>query len=147
VVYADGRRVSPGDLQAGGIATVFPGVPGGVKAADSPTLLIRLRPGQTVKSRKGQENYGWGEYVAYSKICTHAGCPASLYEQQTTRLLCPCHQSQFEVLKDAKPVFGPATRSLPKLPIDVEVGDDGKTYFVAKGPYNEAIGPAFWNRK
>ena len=95
----------------------------GLTAASSPTLLIRLRPGQTVKSRKGQAGYGWPpeapEYVAYSKICTHAGCPASLYEQQTSRLLCPCHQSQFEVLQDAKPVFGPATRSLPKLPLDV----------------------------
>ena len=71
-------------------------------------------------------------YVAFSKICTHAGCPASLYEQQTTRLLCPCHQSQFEVLEDAKPVFGPATRSLPKLPLGVEVGVDGRQYFVAR---------------
>ena len=94
-----------------------PGVAGGVQAGDSPTLLIRLRPGQTVKARKGQEGFGWGDFVAYSKICTHAGCPASLYEQQTGRLLCPCHQSQFEVLEDAKPVFGPATRSLPKLPL------------------------------
>ncbi|MCW2530308.1 MAG: qcrA [Pseudonocardiales bacterium] len=146
VVYADGRRVSPGDLEPGSIATVFPGVPGGVKASDSPTLLIRLRPGQTVKPRKNQADMGWGDYVAFSKICTHAGCPASLFEQQTTRLLCPCHQSQFEVLQDCKPVFGPATRALPKLPLTVETGDDGKTYFVAGGPYPEAIGPAFWER-
>ena len=147
VVYSDGRRVSPGDLEPGSIATVFPGVPGGVKASDSPTLLVRLRPGQTVKARKNQGGMGWGDYLAYSKICTHAGCPASLYEQQTSRLLCPCHQSQFEVLQDAKPVFGPATRALPKLPLSVETGDDGKTYFVAAGPYTEAIGPAFWERK
>jgi ubiquinol-cytochrome c reductase iron-sulfur subunit len=103
-----------------------------------------------VTARKGQESFGWPadapEYLAFSKICTHAGCPASLYEQQTTRLLCPCHQSQFEVLHDAKPVFGPATRSLPKLPIDVEIGPDGRQYFVAKSDYHEAIGPAFWER-
>jgi ubiquinol-cytochrome c reductase iron-sulfur subunit len=147
VVFSDGRRVSPSDFEAGGLATVFPGVPGGVKAADSPTLLIRLRPGQTVKARKGQSGYGWGDYLAFSKICTHAGCPASLYEQQTGRLLCPCHQSQFDVLADAKPVFGPATRSLPKLPITVEVGDDGRQYFIAAGPYPEPIGPAFWERE
>jgi ubiquinol-cytochrome c reductase iron-sulfur subunit len=145
IVYSDGRRVSPDDLEAGGIATVFPGVPGGVKAGDSPTLLIRLRPGQVVKSRKGQEGYAWGDYVAYSKICTHAGCPASLYEQQTGRLLCPCHQSQFDVLQDAKPIFGPSTRSLPKLPLSVEVVE-GRHYFVAKGDFPEAIGPAFWER-
>ncbi|MDQ6936366.1 MAG: Rieske (2Fe-2S) protein [Actinomycetota bacterium] len=146
IVYSDGRRVSPGDLQAGGIATVFPGVAGGVKAADSPTLLIRLRPDQTIKPRRNQANYGWGDYVAYSKICTHAGCPASLYEQQTSRLLCPCHQSQFDVLLDAKPVFGPATRSLPRLPLGVEKGPDGKDYFISLSDYTEAIGPAFWER-
>jgi ubiquinol-cytochrome c reductase iron-sulfur subunit len=145
VVYADGRRVSPGDMLPGSIETVFPGVPGGVKAGDSPTLLIRLRPGQVVQARKGQQSFQWGEFIAFSKICTHAGCPASLYEQQTGRLLCPCHQSQFDVLRDAKPVFGPATRSLPKLPLGVEVVD-GTQYFVAKGDFPEAIGPAFWER-
>ena len=60
----------------------------------------------------------WGNYVAYSKICTHAGCPASLYEQQTNRLLCPCHQSQFLITDNARPIFGPASRRLPQLPID-----------------------------
>ncbi|MDR1999432.1 MAG: Rieske (2Fe-2S) protein [Frankiaceae bacterium] len=145
MVYGDGRRVSPDDLAPGGIATVFPGVAGGLQASDAPVLLLRLRPGQTVKSRKGQADFGWGEYVAYSKICTHAGCPASLFEQQTTRLLCPCHQSQFEVLLDAKPVFGPATRSLPKLPIDVELVD-GQNYFVSRSDFTEAVGPGFWER-
>jgi len=145
IVYYDGRRVSPDDIQPGGLATVFPGVEGGTRESDSPTLLIRLRPGQTVKARKGQADFGWGDYVAFSKICTHAGCPASLYEQKTGRLLCPCHQSQFDVLQDAKPVFGPATRSLPKLPLGVEIVD-GKQYFVAKGDYPEAIGPSFWER-
>jgi ubiquinol-cytochrome c reductase iron-sulfur subunit len=157
LVYSDWRRVSPDDLLPGGIATVFPGVrevgpdgKDGVTSASSPTLIIRLRPGQKVTSRKGQAAFGWPagepEYLAFSKICTHAGCPASLYEQQTTRLLCPCHQSQFEVLQDAKPVFGPATRSLPKLPIDVEIGSDGRQYFVATSDYHEPIGPGFWER-
>jgi ubiquinol-cytochrome c reductase iron-sulfur subunit len=156
IVYSDFRRVSPDDLEPGGIATVFPGIReevngvNGVTDASSPTLLIRLRPGQKVKPRKGQGGFGWPhtnpEYIAFSKICTHAGCPASLYEQQTGRLLCPCHQSQFQVLEDAKPVFGPATRSLPKLPIDIELGEDGRQYFVATSDFKEAIGPAFWER-
>lgn len=156
LVKDDFTRVGPDSLEPGGLLTVFPGIReevdgyNGVTDAKSPTLLIRLRPGQRVKARKGQANFGWPadnpEYVAYSKICTHAGCPASLYEQQTSRLLCPCHQSQFEVLADAKPVFGPASRSLPKLPIAVEMGDDGKQYFVARSDYHEAIGPAFWER-
>jgi ubiquinol-cytochrome c reductase iron-sulfur subunit len=157
LVYSDWRRVSPDDLDPGGIATVFPGVrqktdigTDGVTDASSPTLLIRLRPGQVVKPRKGQAGFGWPaenpEYLAFSKICTHAGCPASLYEQQTGRLLCPCHQSQFQVLEDAKPVFGPATRSLPKLPITVQTGDDGRQYFIAASDFHEAIGPGFWER-
>jgi ubiquinol-cytochrome c reductase iron-sulfur subunit len=151
------QRISPDDMLPGSIMTVFPGVreegedgKDGVHSASSPTLIIRLRPGQTVKARKGQAGYGWPpeapEFVAFSKICTHAGCPASLYEAQTTRLLCPCHQSQFEVLEDAKPVFGPATRSLPKLPLGVEIGPDGRQYFVALKDFNEPIGPGFWER-
>ena len=145
VVDSEGKRIGPDDILPGGLMTVFPGVPGGVAAGDSPTLLIRLRPGQSIKARKGQASFQWEDFVAYSKICTHAGCPASLYEQQTGRLLCPCHQSQFQVLEDAKPVFGPATRSLPKLPLGVEVVD-GTQYFVAKGDFPEAVGPAFWER-
>ncbi|MCW2527786.1 MAG: Rieske (2Fe-2S) protein [Pseudonocardiales bacterium] len=143
IIKSDGTRIGPADLDAGGIETVFP--VNHVREGDSPTLLIRLHPGQTVKARKNQSGFGWGDYVAFSKICTHAGCPASLYEQQTGRLLCPCHQSQFNVLEDAKPVFGPATRSLPKLPLGIEVVG-GKQYFVAKGDFPEAIGPAFWER-
>jgi ubiquinol-cytochrome c reductase iron-sulfur subunit len=156
IVYSDWRQVSPDDLLPGGLATVFPGTRqqqdgyDGVHAASSPTLLIRIRPGQSVRPRKGQADFGWPrqnpQYVAFSKICTHAGCPASLYEQQTGRLLCPCHQSQFDVLADAKPVFGPATRSLPKLPLEVLTGSDGRQYFYARSDYHEPIGPSFWER-
>jgi ubiquinol-cytochrome c reductase iron-sulfur subunit len=145
LMTSDRRLVRPGDLQAGGIATVFPATGDGLTTqvvADSVVLLIRLRPGQKSVPRPGQEDFGWEDYLAYSKICTHAGCPASLYEQQTGRLLCPCHQSQFDLLQDAKPVFGPAARPLPKLAITVD--DEG--YFVAKGDFAEPIGPSFWER-
>jgi ubiquinol-cytochrome c reductase iron-sulfur subunit len=106
-------------------------------------MLIRLRPEQMaqIKPRAGHEDFGYGDYVAYSKICTHAGCPVSLYEQETSRILCPCHQSQFDVTQGAKPIFGPATRSLPQLPITVD--DEG--YFVARGDFPEPVGPSFWN--
>jgi ubiquinol-cytochrome c reductase iron-sulfur subunit len=145
LMTSDRRLVRPGDLQAGGVATVFPATGDGLSTqvvADSVVLLIRLRPGQVSVPREGQEDFGWEDYLAYSKICTHAGCPASLYEQQTGRLLCPCHQSQFDLLQDAKPVFGPAARPLPKLAITVD--DEG--YFVAKGDFPEPIGPSFWER-
>jgi ubiquinol-cytochrome c reductase iron-sulfur subunit len=145
LVRNDGTPIRPGDQQPGSLETVFPAVPGGNKKADAATMLIRLRPAQVAKltPRKGQENFAFGEYVAYSKICTHAGCPVSLYEQETSRILCPCHQSQFDVTQGAKPVFGPATRSLPQLPLDVD--KDG--YFVARSDYIEAVGPTYWNRE
>src|SRR3712207_1761906 len=109
----DGTPIRPGDQQAGSLATVFPAVEGGDRAPDGAVMLIRLRPEQFEKlvQPAGQEDFGYGDYVAYSKICTHAGCPVSLYEQETSRILCPCHQSQFDVTQGAKPIFGPATRS------------------------------------
>ena len=145
MMTSDRRLVRPGDLLAGSIETVFPATPDGLTTqvvADSVVLLIRLRPGQTVRPLAGQEDFGWQDFIAYSKICTHAGCPASLYEQQTGRLLCPCHQSQFDLLQDATPVFGPATRPLPKLAITV----DEEGYFVARMDFVEPIGPSFWER-
>ncbi|MGH3796343.1 MAG: cytochrome bc1 complex Rieske iron-sulfur subunit [Pseudonocardiaceae bacterium] len=143
----------PEDLAAGSIATVFPykrswtaeQAHTALRASDSPVMLIRLRPEQAVQviKRKGQVDFNYGDFYAYSKICTHLGCPASLYEAQTARLLCPCHQSQFNMLEYAKPIFGPATRALPQLHIDV---DDGG-YFYAKGDFIEPVGPAFWERR
>ncbi|MEU4770905.1 Rieske 2Fe-2S domain-containing protein [Micromonospora sp. NPDC023644] len=149
LVREDGRPVRPADLLPGGQVTVFPGIPHGVsnQHADSVTLLIHLRAQDALRARENNEEAGkqdwmWGNYIAYSKICTHAGCPASLYEQQTNRLLCPCHQSQFLITDNAKPIFGPASRSLPQLPIEVD--DEG--FFVASSDYQEPIGPDFWER-
>ena len=133
--------------------TVFPGIPDGAtnKWADSPVLLIHLREDDADSSGLLQGRLDraepavdgmWGNFVAYSKICTHAGCPASLYEQQTNRLLCPCHQSQFLITDQAKPIFGPATRRLPMLPLEVEGG-------LPRGESRtscEPVGPAFWER-
>jgi len=145
LVRNDGSPIRPGDQEPGSLETVFPAVTGGNIQADSATMLIRLRPEQVEEAqpRKGQAGWGYGDYVAYSKICTHAGCPVSLYEQETSRILCPCHQSQFDVTQGAKPVFGPATRSLPQLPITV----DSEGFFVARSDYHEAVGPTYWNRE
>jgi len=146
----DGSPIRPEDVSVGGQITVFPGIPHGAtnQYADSPTLLIHLRAEDAATARGKSEtdhaNKGamWGNYVAFSKICTHAGCPASLYEQQTNRLLCPCHQSQFLITENARPIFGPASRRLPMLPITVD--DEG--FFVATEDYRETVGPDFWER-
>ena len=145
LVRQDGTPIRPGDAVPGSLETVFPAVPNGNRESDAATMLFRLRPEQmdAYKPREGQADFGYGDYVAFSKICTHAGCPVSLYEQETSRILCPCHQSQFLITDGAKPVFGPATRSLPQLPLGV----DAEGYLVARSDYIEAVGPTYWNRE
>jgi ubiquinol-cytochrome c reductase iron-sulfur subunit len=139
LVDDQGRPVHRDDLEVGGVITVFP--EGHVGSADSQTLLIRLAA-RAVTTRPGRETWGPDGYVAYSKVCTHAGCPVGLYQQSNHRLLCPCHQSTFEADKGAVPVFGPATRPLPQLPL--VVGVDGMLR--AQRDYDQPIGPGFWNR-
>lgn len=148
--------VRPEDLDAGSMETVFPfreserndhhALVHALKRADNPVMLIRLRPedAQRVVKHQGQEDYNYGDYYAYTKVCSHVGCPTSLYEQRTNRILCPCHQSQFDALQYAKPVFGPATRKLAQLPITV---DPETGYFISTGDFNEPVGPAYWERK
>ena len=145
--------VRPEDQDPGSMETVFPfresergdeeALLHALRRSDNPVMLIRLRPGTVVTQRSGQETYHYGDFYAYSKLCTHLGCPTSLYETQSQRILCPCHQSQFLATEYARPVFGPATRSLPQLPITVN--DEG--YLVAVADFREAVGPAFWERK
>lgn len=158
-------RVRPEDLDAGGMETVFPITEDmvndgklynperdvyeeqmhSIHGSRNSVMLIRLRheDAERAVARAGQENFHYGDYIAYSKICTHIGCPTSLYEQQTNRILCPCHQSQFDALHYGKPVFGPAARALPQLPLTVD--DEG--YFIAAGNFVEPVGPAFWERQ
>ena len=87
-------------------------------------------------------DWSYDGIVAYSKICTHVGCPVALYEQQTHTLLCPCHQSQFDVANHCEVIFGPAARPLPQLPITV----DEEGYLVAQSDFTEPVGPSFWER-
>lgn len=104
-------------------------------------LMVRMRPEQLIESEE-RKDWSYDGIVAYSKVCTHVGCPVALYEQQTHHLLCPCHQSQFDVTDEAKVIFGPAARPLPQLPITVDA--DG--YLVARSDFTEPVGPSFWER-
>lgn len=158
-------RMRPEDLDAASMETVFPLTEDMVNDGDkfdkdrdvyeehmhsihgsrNAVMLIRLRPedGDKAILREGQEDFHYGDYFAYSKICTHIGCPTSLYEQQTNRILCPCHQSQFDALQYGKPIFGPAARALPELSISV----DEEGYMYADRNFIEPVGPAFWERR
>lgn len=152
-------KMRPEDIDAGGMETVFPwresdgdgttvesheklsAIAMGVR---NPVMLIRIKPVDMprVVKRQGQESFNFGDLFAYTKVCSHLGCPASLYEQQTYRILCPCHQSQFDALHFARPIFGPAARALAQLPITI----DQEGYLVANGDFIEPVGPAFWER-
>ncbi|HVB51139.1 MAG TPA: Rieske 2Fe-2S domain-containing protein [Acidimicrobiales bacterium] len=138
-----GRRVSAGDLAVGSIMTVFPE---GTQNSDrgqavDQTVLIRVS-NQRFTTQKGRETWAPLGYVAYSKVCTHLGCPVGLYEQQLQLLVCPCHQSMFNVTNGAVPQFGPAPRPLPQLPLYID--SDG--YIRAQADYNQPVGPGFWER-
>jgi ubiquinol-cytochrome c reductase iron-sulfur subunit len=109
--------------------------------AKAAVLLMRL-PEQDLHVSADRKNWNYDGIVAYSKICTHVGCPVALYEQQTHHLLCPCHQSQFDITHEAKVIFGPAKRPLPQLPITVD--DEG--YLIARSDFTEPVGPSFWER-
>lgn len=150
LVTADNERVRADDVNVNGVLTVFPEVrpnpedpeepPRPALQADSPTLLIR--PSGTPRPQKDMEDGIADGLVAYSKLCTHVGCPVGLYQADSHLLLCPCHQSTFDVLDGAEPVFGPATRPLPQLPIEIDA--DG--YVVARGDFAAPPGPGFWDR-
>jgi ubiquinol-cytochrome c reductase iron-sulfur subunit len=139
LIDEQGDRVRPEDVAIDGFITVFPET--NLQDANAPTLLIHTRPGQNVP-RPGREDWAVDDLVAYSKICTHAGCPVGLYQAASGLLLCPCHQSTFDVGDGCRPVFGPATRSLPQLPLTLD--EDG--YLMANGEFSSPIGPGFWNQ-
>ena len=138
IVSGDGDALRPEDVALGTVTTVFPQDHPG--SADAVALLIRVRP-EDLQLPDGRGDWAPQGYVVYSKICTHAGCPVGLYRAEQQQLLCPCHQSSFDVLRGAVPTFGPAARPLPQLP--VEVDDEG--YLVAAGDFPEPVGPSFWN--
>ncbi|WP_426560870.1 Rieske 2Fe-2S domain-containing protein [Angustibacter sp. McL0619] len=130
------------------IGSVFHVMPEGIDKTDdvleqqakAAVILMRLDPSDIKNSK--ELDWGYEGIVAYSKICTHVGCPVGLYEQQTHHLLCPCHQSTFDVTDDCKVIFGPAHRRLPQLAISV----DGDGYLIARQPFQEAVGPSFPER-
>jgi ubiquinol-cytochrome c reductase iron-sulfur subunit len=137
----DGQPVHVDDLAVGGVLTVLP--ENSTDPADDQTIL--LRPGTTPQfpaNEPFKKHWSPQGYLAFSKVCTHAGCPVGQYESQFQKLLCPCHESTFDVLNAAAVVFGPAPRPLPQLPLMVD--SDG--FLRAAAPYGEPVGPGFWSR-
>ncbi|MET9529116.1 MULTISPECIES: Rieske 2Fe-2S domain-containing protein [unclassified Streptomyces] len=108
--------------------------------AKAALMIVRIQP-DNIKDKKERE-WAHDGIVAFSKICTHVGCPISLYEQQTHHVLCPCHQSTFDLSDGARVIFGPAGHPLPQL----RIGVNGEGNLEALGDFAEPVGPAFWER-
>jgi ubiquinol-cytochrome c reductase iron-sulfur subunit len=150
-----GTPIRPGDLEIGDLFNAEPagiydeGPDGGplegvvlqINKSKGAVVLVRMEPEDIVPA-EGRENWSVDGIVCYSKICTHVGCPISLYERTTHHLLCPCHQSTFDLADSARVVFGPAARPLPQLPLEV----DEEGYLVAQDAFNEPVGPSYWER-
>lgn len=137
LVDADNRPVRLSDVTEETVLKVFPA--GHTEGGDVPAFLVRITPSRFTVPPPGGMIDG---VVAYSLVCTHAGCPVSLYEQSTAQMLCPCHQSIFDLLAAGKPVQGPAARSLPGLPIAV----DEAGFLYATGDFTSPPGPGYWSR-
>jgi ubiquinol-cytochrome c reductase iron-sulfur subunit len=140
------RPIRPSDLEVGGVAQVQPELPAGKvrhldDIAKDSVLLIRIRP-EEFNLDAERLSWTYEGIIAFSKICSHMGCAVALYEQTTKHLLCPCHQSTFDVTRAAKVIFGPSARPLPQLAVTV----DSQGYLVAKQPFSEPVGPSFWGR-
>ena len=152
LTFGANTPIRPGDFSSpGGMITVVPdGFQDNFDAlAKAAVIIIKFAPDQVVYTEASHQvdgftvqNWSVDNIVAYSKICTHVGCPAALYEQTTHHILCPCHQSTFDATRGAKVIFGPATRALPQLPMAV----DAEGFLVAKSDFTEPVGPSFWER-
>ena len=152
----DGARIRPSEMQVGQLVNAEPevffeedsegeplyeGAELQAAKAKAAVIVVRMDP-DDIKPWKGRENWGVDGILCFSKICTHVGCPISLWEQQTHHLLCPCHQSTFDLADNGKVIFGPAGRHLPQLPLMVD--SDG--YLVAREGFTEPVGPSYWER-
>ena len=139
LVDEQNRPILAQDVPLNGLVTAFPS--GQPDSAQGQIALVRVRS-SSIRSPDGRSDWSPGGLLAYSKVCTHAGCPVSLYLADSHELLCPCHQSAFDALDGARPVQGPAARPLPQLPLAV----DEHGYVIADGDFSAPVGPAWWGR-
>jgi ubiquinol-cytochrome c reductase iron-sulfur subunit len=143
LVDSGGRAIHREDIDPGGIVTVFPA---GYEDNDQTmavdqAVLIRAQLTDLV-TEPGRGNWAPEGYVAFSKLCTHAGCPVGLYEKQLRLLVCPCHQSMFKIDDGAVPEFGPAPRPLPQLPLYI----DHSGFLRAQSGFDQPVGPGYYER-
>jgi ubiquinol-cytochrome c reductase iron-sulfur subunit len=142
IVHAnDERRLKPSDFALGTMISAKPNdLESQEDLAKAAIMLIKINPNEIRSPELAAR--GYRGILAYSKICPHAGCPLGLYEDQTHHMLCPCHQSTFDLADFGRVIFGPSARNLPTLAIGV----DEEGFLIAKGGFDEPVGPSFFER-
>ena len=112
----------------------------------APVVVVRLNP-RELRLPAARRSWSPNGILAYSKICTHAGCAIALYRKPTfpdvepgPALVCPCHYSTFDVTDGGSVLFGPAGRPLPQLPLEI----DGAGQLRAAGNFSGPVGPSWW---
>jgi quinol---cytochrome c reductase iron-sulfur subunit len=148
LVNTDGEPLRADAIEIGSFHSALP------EGADkrelgSPVVVVRVDP-RTLRLPRARRSWAPLGILAFSQICTHAGCAVTLFrypvDEELSKgpaLVCPCHYSTFDVRQAAKPVFGPAARALPQLPL--ALAQDGT--LLAAGPLSGSVGPAWWSVK
>jgi ubiquinol-cytochrome c reductase iron-sulfur subunit len=145
VLDEEGVHLAPTDIALGGFVTGYP-EGSDRRELGSPIVLVKLRPDE-LDLPADRTDWDADGVLAFSKICTHAGCTINLFRYPLYEptspgpaLVCPCHYSTFDVTTGGDRIFGPAGRALPQLPLDVDA--DGR--LIAGGEFSGAIGPSWW---
>ena len=146
LVDEDDHVVLAGDIAEGTFYTAFP-EGANKETVGAPIVVVRLNPGglQLPPQRRTWAPDG---ILAYSKICTHAGCAVALYRKPTfpvvephAALICPCHYSTFDPARGGAVIYGPAGRPLPQLPLMI----DAQGALRAAGDFSGPLGPSWWS--
>jgi len=145
VLDEEGVHLAPRDIALGGFVTGYP-EGSDPRELGSPIVLVKLRPDE-LDLPADRTDWDADGVLAFSKICTHAGCTINLFRYPLYEptspgpaLVCPCHYSTFDVTTGGNRIFGPAGRALPQLPLDL----DGDGRLIAGGEFSGAIGPSWW---
>jgi ubiquinol-cytochrome c reductase iron-sulfur subunit len=145
VLDEEGVHLAPADIALGGFVTGYP-EGSDRRELGSPIVLVKLRPDE-LDLPADRSDWDADGILAFSKICTHAGCTINLFRYPLYEptspgpaLVCPCHYSTFDVTTGGDRIFGPAGRALPQLPLDL----DGDGRLIAGGEFSGAIGPSWW---
>jgi ubiquinol-cytochrome c reductase iron-sulfur subunit len=145
LVSEDGAPLRAGDVEQGAFYTAYP-EHAARDEVGAPLIVVRLEP-SALKLPRGRRGWAPQGIVAYSKICTHAGCAIALYRKPTfppveprPAFVCPCHYSTFDPASGGKVLFGPAGRDLPQLPLMIDPSGDLR----AAGNFSGPPGPSWW---